>query len=130
MSLETTLNATGILAVAAPYTGIAESFITYHMVNEEDTTFADGDAQAGERMYSVDYFSKVDWRMAVATIKAALKAPGTASKHRVGNLASKPIQGYTTFRFSSSRIRDMGRIETEGFDKVISELEILWRAIW
>ena len=76
MSLETTLNGTGIPATAAPYTGSADSFISYHMVNEEDTTFADGDAQAEERMYSVDFFSKGAWRSSVDTIKTALKAAG------------------------------------------------------
>lgn len=76
MSLEATLSAIGITTSTSPYTGTADSFITYHMVNEEDTVFADGEAQAGEGMYSVDYFTKGAWRTAVNTIKAELKAAG------------------------------------------------------
>jgi hypothetical protein len=76
VSLEATLSATGIETSASPYTGTADSFITYHLVNEEDTFFADGDARAGEGMYSVDYFTTGAWRTAVEAIKSALKAAG------------------------------------------------------
>jgi hypothetical protein len=76
MSLEATLAATGLPVSSAPYTGTATSYITYNMVNEDDTAFADAEAVAGERMYSVDYFTKSAWRSAIDTIKAAIKSAG------------------------------------------------------
>jgi len=76
MTIETALASIGCPVVHAPYTGGAATFVAFHLVIEEGVLHADGDEQAGERVYSVDYFSNSDWRYAVASIKATLKAAG------------------------------------------------------
>lgn len=76
MNLEDILAETGYPVSSVPFTDTATSYITYHMVSETDTLFGDGEAQAAEGLYSVDFFIKGSWRTAVDAIVSKLKESG------------------------------------------------------
>jgi hypothetical protein len=76
MSLESTLATTGYPSVHPPYGGSADTYITFHLVSDDENLYADGEAQAEERMYSIDLFTPGSWEAKVSSIKVALKAAG------------------------------------------------------
>ncbi|MPM44833.1 hypothetical protein SDC9_91515 [bioreactor metagenome] len=76
MSLESTLATTGYPSVHPPYGGSADTYITFHLVADDENLYADGEAQAEERLYSVDLFTRVSWESKILSIKAILKTAG------------------------------------------------------
>ena len=76
MSIEDALRPTGLPVSGLPYEGRADTYVTYQLIGQLSTIYAEGREAATAVQHSVDLWTGVSYQNDLRRIKAALEAAG------------------------------------------------------
>lgn len=74
--LKAALTRAGVPVARLKYTGRADTFITFRLLDGGEENHSDDDSHAEALTYRMDVFSKSDYTELVKTVKQAIKAAG------------------------------------------------------
>ena len=74
--VKTTLDALDAPVERLKFTGEADTFIVFYLVNADDDDFADDEPTTHEHLYRIDFFSKGNYMALLKQARQALKTAG------------------------------------------------------